>query len=187
MLKGSKAQRLKGTKAQRLKGSKAQRLKGPKAQRLKERRADTPVCDSCQGREQVSVREIHGNGVLDLKAIYSETLVRCAPDILVREHVDASMPRNVVAIGKCAGGLLDGVASVIGIESAFVAIPEGYRLPRAKAEVHVGGHPHMTRASFDAGRALLRYVDAHRDILFLISGGGSACVEVPLPAFHEDE
>ena len=115
-----------------------------------------------------------------MKAIWLTTLERCAPERLVRRHVDARMPRSVVAIGKCAGALLDGVAEVHDIESAFVAIPEGYRLPRASAEVHIGGHPHMTRASFDAGRALLRFVDTHDDILFLISGGGSACVEVPL-------
>ena len=124
---------------------------------------------------------------MTLLEIYLETLARCAPDTLVRAHLDASMPRNVVAIGKCAGGLLDGVASVIEIESAFVAIPEGYRLPRTKAEVHIGGHPHMTAASFDAGRALLRYADEHRDILFLISGGGSACIEVPLAPHTENE
>ncbi len=123
----------------------------------------------------------------DLKSVYFETLARCAPELLVRAHVDASMPRNVVAIGKCAGGLLDGVASVIDIESAFVAIPDGYKLPLTRAEVHVGGHPHMTAASFEAGRALLKFVDEHRDILFLISGGGSACVEVPLPPHGEDD
>ncbi|MGZ5441957.1 MAG: DUF4147 domain-containing protein [Thermoanaerobaculia bacterium] len=147
---------------------------------------------------------------MDLKAIYLTTLERCAPDRLVRAYVTPDMPRNVVAIGKCAGALLDGVAAVHPIEHAFVAVPEGYRLPvilsredgegppadaeearqaggpspsprlRMTAEVHVGGHPHMTRASFEAGRALLVFVDAHDDILFLVSGGGSACVEVPL-------
>ena len=115
-----------------------------------------------------------------MKAIYLTTLAHCAPELLVREHVRRDMPRNVVAIGKCAGALLDGVAAVHEIESAFVAMPEGYRRPSADAEVHVGGHPHMTPSSFAAGRALLRYVDAHEDILFLVSGGGSACVEVPL-------
>ena len=124
---------------------------------------------------------------MELKRVYLETLARCAPEILVRKHVDASMPRNVVAIGKSAGALLDGVASVIDIEDAFVAIPEGYRLPVARAEVRVGGHPQMTKASFDAGRALLRFVDAHDDLLFLVSGGGSACVEVPLPPNSEDD
>jgi glycerate-2-kinase len=117
---------------------------------------------------------------VDLKAIYLTTLARCAPDVLVRAHVTGDMPRNVVAIGKSAGALLDGAAAVHAIDDAFVAIPDGYRLPATRAQVHVGGHPHMTRASFDAGRALLAFVDAHDDILFLVSGGGSACVEVPL-------
>jgi len=43
----------------------------------------------------------------------------------------------------------------------------------------------MTVDSFTAGRALLAFVDAHRDVTFLVSGGGSACVEVPLPPFTE--
>lgn len=123
---------------------------------------------------------------MNLTSIYFETLARCAPDILVKQHVDPTMPRNVVAIGKCAGSLLDGVAAVHAIDAAFVAVPEGYPLPRANAEVHVGGHPRMTRASFAAGRALLDFVGKHDDILFLISGGGSACVEVAL-APHSEE
>src|SRR5687767_8179497 len=90
------------------------------------------------------------------------------------------MPRDVVAIGKCAGALLDGVAEVIDVRDAFVALPEGYPPPETRAEIHIGGHPRMTAASFEAGRALLGFVDAHEDLLFLISGGGSACVEVPL-------
>lgn len=118
---------------------------------------------------------------------YLETLARSAPDVLVRQHVTADMPRNVVAIGKCAGALLDGVASVHDIDAAFVAIPEGYPLPRTNAQTHAGGHPHMTRASFDAGRALLQFVERYDDILFLISGGGSACVEVALAPYTDDD
>jgi glycerate-2-kinase len=96
------------------------------------------------------------------------------------------MPRHVVAIGKCAGALFDGVASVHDIESAFVVVPRGYPGGRAEARpTFFGGHPHYTRESFEAGRALLDYVDAREDILFLVSGGGSACVEVPLVS--EDE
>lgn len=125
--------------------------------------------------------------MVDLKAIYLTALARCAPDLLVQKHVDPSMPRNVVAIGKCAGALLDGVASMVQIEHAFAALPEGYPPPKTKAEVQVGGHPQMTSASFASGRALLRFVERHRDILFLVSGGGSACVEVPLDPFTEDD
>jgi hydroxypyruvate reductase len=117
---------------------------------------------------------------VDLTRIYLETLARCAPDVLVQQHIDASMPRNVVAIGKCASKLLDGVAAIHDIDHAFVAVPEGYPLPRTNAEVHIGGHPHMTSASFAAGDALLNFVAKHDDLLFLISGGGSACVEVAL-------
>ncbi|MFL6248806.1 MAG: DUF4147 domain-containing protein [Thermoanaerobaculia bacterium] len=124
---------------------------------------------------------------MDLKRVYLDTLARCAPDLLVRQHVHADMPRDVVAIGKCAAALLDGVATVHETTDAFVAIPEGYPLPRTNAQIHVGGHPHMTRASFDAGRALLAFVEQHDDILFLISGGGSACVEVALPPHTDDE
>ena len=122
---------------------------------------------------------------MELVDIYRTTLARCAPDLLVRDHIDASMPRNVVAIGKCAGALLDGVAGVHAIDNAFVAMPRGYREPVTPAELHRGGHPEMTPASFDAGRALLAFIDAHDDFLFLVSGGGSACVEVALAS--EDE
>lgn len=45
----------------------------------------------------------------------------------------------------------------------------------------------MTAASFAAGKALLDFVDRHDDLLFLISGGGSACVEVALAPFTEGE
>lgn len=124
---------------------------------------------------------------VDLRQIYLATLERCTPERLVRECVTSDMPRHVVAIGKCAGALLDGVASVHDVGSAFVAMPEGYRRPSVSAEIHTGGHPHMTRASFEAGRALLDYVDGHVDILFLVSGGGSACVEVALPPHTEDD
>jgi glycerate 2-kinase len=131
---------------------------------------------------------VSDNGRVPLKQVYFETLARCAPELLVREHVTRAMPRNVVAIGKCAGALLDGVAAVHEIEASFVAVPEGYPLPRVKgAAVYIGGHPHMTAASFAAGRALLDFVERHDDILFLVSGGGSACVEVPLPPHAEDE
>lgn len=134
-----------------------------------------------------------------LREIYRETLRRCAPERLVARRVPAGAPRNVVAIGKSAGALLD----AIDFDEAFAAIPEGYRHPvdrrrprrrtndaaRTPAlHVATGGHPQMTRNSFDAGRALLDFVDAHDDVLFLISGGGSACVEQPLtPIFDEEE
>ena len=126
--------------------------------------------------------------MIDLKAIYLTSLARSSPEALVSETVTPGLPRNVVAIGKCAGPLLDGVASAMDIEHAFVAIPRGYPAPRTdrvQPQLAIGGHPHMTAESFAAGQRLLQFVDTHDDLLFLVSGGGSACVEVPLPPHTE--
>ncbi len=121
----------------------------------------------------------------DLETIYFRTLAACAPELLIARVLGPDMPRDVVAIGKCAGALLDGLAD---FDDAFVTIPEGYREPRRRAGVHKGGHPQITAASFAAGRELLQFVGAHENVLFLISGGGSACVELPLaPWFDERE
>jgi glycerate 2-kinase len=151
-----------------------------------------------------------------LEEIYRETLARCAPERLVAKvwprvipsvarnlgegwradratHPPRSLatlgmtpgafPRTIVAIGKCAGALRDGVDC----DDAFVAIPDGYRKPARPAQVVIGGHPHYTDASFAAGEALIAFVEAHDDITFLISGGGSACVELPLAPFTREE
>ncbi|MBK5260077.1 MAG: DUF4147 domain-containing protein [Thermoanaerobaculia bacterium] len=116
----------------------------------------------------------------DLETIYRQTLSRCAPQELVRTVVRPDMPRDVVAIGKCAGALLDGVAAVHPVRDAIAVIPRMYPPPIAGADVFFGGHPQVDEDSFSAGNELLRFVDAHDEILFLISGGGSACVESPL-------
>jgi glycerate 2-kinase len=123
---------------------------------------------------------------IDLKDIYYRTLEACAPERLVARVLRPGMPRHVVAIGKCAGALLDGIQE---FEAALVAIPEGYREPsrrRGSTEVHRGGHPQITSASLAAGRALIDFVDGHDEILFLISGGGSACVELPLSPWFDE-
>jgi len=127
--------------------------------------------------------------VVDLESIYRRTLEACRPEVLVRRCVRSEMPRTVVAIGKCAGPLLDGVAAQLDVERAFVAIPHSYPEPQWRGNTIVahGGHPDMDRSSFHAGDALLRFIDESDDVLFLISGGGSACVESPLPPFTRDE
>jgi len=118
-----------------------------------------------------------------LKTIYLRTLDACTPERLVRAVVTRDMPRNVVAIGKCAGALRDGLDDV---EDSLVVVPEGYRMPAKRSQIAIGGHPDITSASFHAGRQLLDFVDAHDEILFLISGGGSACVELPLTPWFDE-
>lgn len=112
-----------------------------------------------------------------LESIYLQTLERCRPEKLI--HVPDDAPRDVVAIGKCAAALFRGVDEY---GDALVIVPKGY--PRVDdVECIEGGHPDLTPASFAAGKRLLEFVEQHDDILFLISGGGSACVEWPLPQY----
>ena len=118
-----------------------------------------------------------------LRTIYLRALDACAPEHLVRKVLTSDMSRTIVAIGKCAGALRDGIDD---LDDAFVAVPKGYRLPAKRAHVVEGGHPDITAASFDAGRQLIDFVDAHDEILFLISGGGSACVEQPLAPWFDE-
>ena len=121
-----------------------------------------------------------------LETIYRKALDACAPGLLVNGLIDQATPRDVVAIGKCAGALFDGVASRIEVRDALVIIPDGYREPSARCELVRGGHPEMTHASFVAGRRLLEFVTGREEILFLISGGGSACVEAPLEPWFDE-
>src|SRR5437660_12199743 len=110
---------------------------------------------------------------MSLLSIYTETLRRCMPQTLIAKVWRDDFPRAVVAIGKCAGALRDGIEC----DEAFVALPRGYREPRKAARVALGTHPHYSDASFAAGEELLRFVDEHDDIPFLISRSGSALDE----------
>ena len=120
----------------------------------------------------------------DLESIYRKTMERCRPETLVRDacHQIDALPRTVVAIGKAAGALLDGVASIHRIEAAMAVVPHGYREPSYREGVVIahGGHPRIDGTSLYAGDAVTRFVESAGDLLFLISGGGSACVEKPL-------
>ena len=120
-----------------------------------------------------------------LRDIYLQTLANCAPERLIRGVLRDDMPRDVVAIGKCAGALVDGMADHL--RDGFVAVPAGYRLPKVSAQIAVGGHPDYTDASFEAGQRLLEFVDTHHDLLVVVSGGGSACVEVPGEGFTREQ
>ena len=136
--------------------------------------------------------------MVDLRTIYLQTLEACAPENLVKNVLRPDLPRAVVALGKCGGALLDGLAD---FDEALAAIPDGYRAPRWRArastgrhkrdrhrhaEVMRGGHPEITAASFAAGQAMIQFVEKHEDVLFLISGGGSACAEVPLAPWFDE-
>lgn len=140
------------------------------------------------------------NFVLDfLREIYQETLTRSAPSLLLggalaREESRAlhTLPVNVVALGKAAFSLAAAATELLRVERIFIAAPRGYgktATVRKDAEIELGAHPYPDADSFRSGQRLIDFVRASSDpILFLISGGSSACVELPLhPWINQSE
>jgi glycerate 2-kinase len=91
---------------------------------------------------------------------------------------------RVAAMGKAAAGMLDGAIAALGerISRSLVATP----VPLADGQTSsadvfvVGGHPLPDEGSLEAGQALLDLVQSgDGPLLVLLSGGASACVEVP--------
>lgn len=136
-----------------------------------------------------------------LLSVYNAALVRCAPSRLIRERMLredlqglAESKVDLVALGKCAADLVAGARPVLQINRVFIAAPRGYVEPNDFAgmrglQLVEGSHPEIADASFVAGERLVGFVEsAKRPIVFLISGGSSACVELPLrPWFDEDD
>jgi glycerate 2-kinase len=98
---------------------------------------------------------------------------------------------RVVAIGKAAHAMLDGLKLCLpsglrfeGIASA-PAVPAN---PHAGMQYFAGGHPIPNEASWKAAEAILQMLadcDEHTLVIFLLSGGASALVELPLDRrFH---
>jgi len=127
----------------------------------------------------------------DLLTIYRTALLavngrRCINDWLTR-HPDRDF-RRIVAIGKAAAAMTAGALDVLGdrIVAALVITRQGYTDPGLTTDGRVrqfaSGHPLPDQRSLTAGRLLLDFLTssaAGEPILFLISGGTSALVEVP--------
>jgi glycerate 2-kinase len=93
---------------------------------------------------------------------------------------------RVIAIGKAAHAMVDGLADLLGPEFPFSGIvcapaPPG-RILSGMRFFH-GGHPTPNEQSMESARAILSLLkdsDEHTLVFFLISGGGSALVDLPL-------
>ncbi|MGP8071582.1 MAG: glycerate kinase [Thermoplasmata archaeon] len=90
---------------------------------------------------------------------------------------------RVIGLGKAAAAMADAVVDEGGRDvEGVIAVPRGYPGPNSGVRVVWGNHPVPGPGSLRAGRALLQEVqsaDPSDCLLFLISGGGSAVVEVP--------
>jgi hydroxypyruvate reductase len=93
---------------------------------------------------------------------------------------------RVVAIGKAAHAMLDGLRSLLPPEISFDGVacaPTPPLRPVRGIAYFAGGHPIPNQHSLEAAKAilaLLRDCDEKTLVFFLVSGGGSALAELPL-------
>jgi glycerate 2-kinase len=128
---------------------------------------------------------------IDIRAVMARKLTFAADRsdlILPSASIDLSSVSRifVVAIGKAAHAMVGGLVPLFPSRTAFagvVAAPTKPVAPVPGLEYFVAGHPIPNRDSWRAAEAilaLLRQSDAHTGVFFLLSGGGSALVELPL-------
>jgi glycerate 2-kinase len=92
----------------------------------------------------------------------------------------------VVALGKAAHAMVDGLALVLAPFVRFegvVSAPTAAKKPVTGLKYFVGGHPVPNADSWKSAEAilsLLKKCDETTLVFFLLSGGGSALVELPL-------
>jgi glycerate 2-kinase len=92
----------------------------------------------------------------------------------------------VVAVGKAAHAMVNGLVTILPTGASFagvVAAPTEPNGPVPGVEYFLAGHPIPNYESLRAAEAVLRLLhtsDAHTLVFFLLSGGGSALLELPL-------
>ncbi|EQD37382.1 glycerate kinase, partial [mine drainage metagenome] len=95
---------------------------------------------------------------------------------------------TVLGFGKAAIKMFQGVSGVLGkkIAKAAIIIPEDESPhPIDKVDILHGTHPYPTRMSEESSRRLIEIAQdsTGSDLIFLVSGGGSAIFEVPADPF----
>jgi glycerate 2-kinase len=96
----------------------------------------------------------------------------------------------VIAIGKAAHGMVEGLAPVIPSRLNIDGVVSAPTQPAKSLDglrYFIGGHPIPNRDSWQAAEAvlaLLKTCDEKTLVFFLLSGGGSALVELPLDERH---
>jgi glycerate 2-kinase len=118
--------------------------------------------------------------VFSEKIEYSRGMLRVEQDLY---HLSSHSRVMVIGMGKAAHPMVDSLAAQIGptLEGIVVSSqPPASQQPGFR--YFVGGHPLPTEESVRAAQAILKYVsglDKEALVIYLISGGASAMVEVP--------
>lgn len=92
----------------------------------------------------------------------------------------------VVGFGKASARMASGLEELLGdrISAGFVVTAEGCTAPTKIIEVAEAGHPVPDERTLQAGQRILNLVKSASEedlVIVLISGGGSALFEIPLP------
>lgn len=93
---------------------------------------------------------------------------------------------RAIAYGKASYAMAQGLVDLLAPQfppRGILVVPSPPASPLAGFEIFVGGHPLPNEASFRAARAILDTLagaDGRTLLFFLLSGGGSALVELPL-------
>src|SRR3984893_11126677 len=121
--------------------------------------------------------------VMQRKLRVERSLLHCG-DISTDLHAFAKI--RVVAIGKAAHAMLEGLRALLPFSVEFEGIasaPTPPDRPLRGIQYFVGGHPIPSAESWQAAEAILALLaecDETTLVFFLLSGGGSALVELPL-------
>jgi hydroxypyruvate reductase len=123
--------------------------------------------------------------VMQRKVRVEGSLLHCG-DIVV--DLRTFLKIRVVAIGKAAHAMLEGLRSTLPANFQFEGVasaPTPPKRPLPGIRYFVGGHPIPNEESWKAAEAILQLLatsDENTLVFFLLSGGGSALTELPLDA-----
>jgi hydroxypyruvate reductase len=140
--------------------------------------------------KQLARRIFHETlAAIDIPLTMQRKLVREGSLLHCNEtSIDLSQFRKirVVAIGKAAHAMLDGLRASLPRDISFAGIASAPVNPgnaRPGMQYFIGGHPIPNEDSWNAAKAILEMLsacDGQTLVFFLLSGGGSALVELPL-------
>jgi hydroxypyruvate reductase len=117
------------------------------------------------------------------KLVREGSLLRCGPAVI---NLSQFNKIRVVAIGKAAHAMLDGLRATLPRDfflAGIASAPVSPSKPHPGIQYFIGGHPIPNEDSWNAAKEILKMLatcDSHTLVFFLLSGGGSALVELPL-------
>lgn len=119
-----------------------------------------------------------------LRELYEDCLRECRPEALTAAWLEHSglQASPWVAVGKAAQAMARAVQRRWPEKPGLVISPYPPGCPAPGVEFWVSSHPWLDGRALAAGRRLLEFLgETAEPVLFLISGGSSALVEVLLP------